>query len=427
METLTLVTAVSRAQNLRKIYSTISKSLRGVALDVRWILVFDAPGNTSADTADLISSAKDLKITKAIYPGEPKQWGILQKNHGMDLIKGGWYHLLDDDNIVHPEFFKSIHSAIVNHPGKRAFSFGQLRRDFRGNLSSGPDKMKPGHIDNTMFVVSMDLIGSSRYDVKHAGIEDYHFFKSLYDKDPGSFVFLDEFICYYNYLRDFPEFEPKSNRALVTLADSNVSNFSELTHPSLKAYANKIGCDFHVINTRKYPGHNINYEKFQMADMLRYYERILYVDTDVLIRPSAPDIFARVEPGAFGGMDEAKHIVFWSEESIRGQFSPFGWSGKWNGRHLNAGVMVLDKTHLDIFREPVVTDIPYWDQPYINFRLQDSRWLVNELAPEYNFLVFHHYLSPGRLKETAHFLHFAGGTPTEGKISAIKEELASWK
>lgn len=198
-----LVTAVSRPENLPKIQRSIVEAHSRSSLRVKWILVVDQLADVSMDRLLSFQKAKH-RVQVLLYPDGSSKFGVLQKNFGMGHVKDAFYHCLDDDNIVHPRFFHKIHVAMEENPGKRAFVFGQERWDHTGTLKASRDLMLPGKIDNTMFVVHDSLIGDLRYDYGKAGFEDYYFFRKLYEENAADFVFLDEILSYYNYLRHYP-------------------------------------------------------------------------------------------------------------------------------------------------------------------------------------------------------------------------------
>ena len=80
-------------------------------------------------------------------------------------------------------------------------------------------------------------------------------------------------------------------KALVTIASGEYFlRMAALTHPTLRAYAERIGADF--IHWSDTSGHAIpEYKKLDVAGLLDIYDRVLYVDTDVIIRDDAPDVF----------------------------------------------------------------------------------------------------------------------------------------
>ena len=78
----------------------------------------------------------------------------------------------------------------------------------------------------------------------------------------------------------------------------------------MKKYAERIGADFIHINRRKINYNktkNVNpvlFEKYQLYDILQNYDRALYIDSDVLITPNAPNIFDEVPFDVIGGVFE---------------------------------------------------------------------------------------------------------------------------
>lgn len=81
------------------------------------------------------------------------------------------------------------------------------------------------------------------------------------------------------------------NKTLYTLCVNDyVPDLCELTLPNHKAYADKIGADFVVINERKYPEWHPTYEKVQIWELGVDSDWNIHVDADILIHPSMPDV-----------------------------------------------------------------------------------------------------------------------------------------
>lgn len=421
---LNLVTALSRPSNIPSILQSMGCVIDVPAIRLRWIVVYDAESESSPPPVELEEATKSMIATVVPVPWTKGacRFGINQKNYGIDHAETGYYHLLDDDNIVHPAFFKRVAEVIKANPDKRAFGFNQLRWDQHGDLPCRADRMIPGRIDNTMFVVHTDFIGSKRYDLAKAGMEDGFFFQDLYHQDPNAWVFVDEYVTYYNYLSQ----KGPERRAVVTMGDERFSPITDQTFPWIEKYAQRHGAKFIALRDRKYPDVNICYEKFRLEKIIASYDRVLYVDGDVLVRPDAPDLFALVPTEKFAAMDEAAHIHFWNEGRIREQFEPYGWEGPWNGVHFNAGVMLLSKAHRGIFRNTIITDKMYWDQPYFNVAVLREKIPFFSLPREWNFLAYHPYKISDGLRARAWFTHFSGDQPFEDKVRDIATMIASW-
>lgn len=200
---INLVTAVSRPINLKRVYQSILQSLKRSSLKAKWILVVDGPNVIPAGVWETLQKGP-VQVELLIHSGGKCSYGIAQKNLGMASIVTGFFHCLDDDNIVHPDFFSGLERAMRAAPGKRAYAFGQKRWDNVKSLTAAPDRMEYGKIDNTMFVVHQSLIGDKRYDLTRSGREDFHFFRGLYDLYPDEFVFISETLAYYNFIKYFP-------------------------------------------------------------------------------------------------------------------------------------------------------------------------------------------------------------------------------
>lgn len=72
---------------------------------------------------------------------------------------------------------------------------------------------------------------------------------------------------------------------------------TEITFPFMRAYAHKIGADFHIIDTVKFPGFPARYEKLQIYELGRQHKNDwnIYIDSDALIHPDMLDITTYIE------------------------------------------------------------------------------------------------------------------------------------
>jgi hypothetical protein len=81
-----------------------------------------------------------------------------------------------------------------------------------------------------------------------------------------------------------------------TVYTLNVGNYAPeicaLTYPLLRAYARKIGADFHVIGERKFPEWPMDYEKLQIHELAREHgnDWNIYIDSDALVSPDMFDV-----------------------------------------------------------------------------------------------------------------------------------------
>jgi len=86
--------------------------------------------------------------------------------------------------------------------------------------------------------------------------------------------------------------------------------FKIYSHDSFQKYADKINADFVVIDSPKINYTNtktinpLKFEKYQVYEILEEYERVLFIDNDILITPHAPNIFLEVPQDKIGGLYE---------------------------------------------------------------------------------------------------------------------------
>lgn len=205
-------------------------------------------------------------------------------------------------------------------------------------------------------------------------------------------------------------------KAVVTLCiGDRFSELSRLSHPHIKAYANKIGADFVVISDRSFTTPVICYEKLQIKSLLQRYDRIFYVDTDVYIRSHCPDIFSIVPFGWFGAFSEGAWMDRWHSLRLGGE--QFGFNKdhlrQWEKRYFNAGVMVLDKTHRNVFIAPEVFHNNFEDQTWMNIQvLTKAANRFVDIGPHFDRMS--HLDWANRLE--SFIIHYAGGRYEEMRM-----------
>ncbi len=207
-------------------------------------------------------------------------------------------------------------------------------------------------------------------------------------------------------------------KAIVTLCIGEGSGgFSQYSHPIFQRYAEKVGADFICINTPMIKpavcpaGINpLLFEKYQLFDILENYDRALYLDSDIIITPHAPNIF-----------DIVPH------ERVAGVFEDFGMDAEdrrarikavqvtlgdlgWTEGYMNSGVIVVSRAHRAAFRlylkyPPV--DCKY-EQTSTNWYLRKVAGDIIGLDYKWNYMgISRVFYGPNYRR--AYILHYAGG------------------
>lgn len=190
--------------------------------------------------------------------------------------------------------------------------------------------------------------------------------------------------------------------ALYTIiAGETYKRLSNITHKYMKLYSENISADF-IVDEQRLPSSSyfdlmkwMTTAKFKIRDLLRDYDRVLYVDADILIFPNSPNIFNIVPTNKFGIFEEG-YIA-------RGNFLQFSSYVKAynsilkemklpqpnidrSSNYYNAGVFLASK-ETDIFDLPVsekIYNIKWADQNHINYLLGSKGTDVFKLPIEFN-------------------------------------------
>ncbi len=195
-------------------------------------------------------------------------------------------------------------------------------------------------------------------------------------------------------------------RAVVTIACGEFfERLAAITHPTLRAYADKLGADFIVWDN--YRGHTIpNYQKLELARLLDQYDRILFLDTDVLVRDDAPDIFELVPEDQVGMLEESLYCDR-TIDVIQYMIGVGYDARQWDRKYYNTGVLVLSQRHKNLFAQPAVELNHLGEQTYVNLMISRTQTKVFPLPYRFNRMYFMDWLY-GEDRCDAYFIHYAG-------------------
>jgi hypothetical protein len=219
------------------------------------------------------------------------------------------------------------------------------------------------------------------------------------------------------------------NRAIVTISCGDFyRQMAAITHPTIKAYADKLGADFIVWDD--YGGHAMpHYQKLELGKLLHQYQRVLYVDTDILVRDDAPDIFAIVPEDSLGALEEGQYYSNRKEWTLHymqsNGYEPFDW----DGRYFNTGVLVLSQAHRDLFVQPPVEIDNFREQTYLNVLFATNRTKIFELPHRFNrvYCMDGYY---GEQRFDSYIMHYAGinaSLPESEQLELTRADLATWQ
>lgn len=224
-------------------------------------------------------------------------------------------------------------------------------------------------------------------------------------------------------------------KAIVTVCiGDEFVHLSKLTHPTIKKYADRIDAEFIVINTCATTPH---WEKFQINELLNKYDRIIYLDTDLIVRDDCPDLFDIVPYNQMGAFSESKFVP--REYSLLETAKSYGIDPSkmnWNGKYYNTGVMVISKCHKKLFSRPEIEVSNFYEQGYLNlvisreesFRTKEDIPLMFDLSYHFNRMTCLDI--SGETRHASYIIHYAGyhyfTQPGEIEL-IIKDDLKKWE
>lgn len=219
-----------------------------------------------------------------------------------------------------------------------------------------------------------------------------------------------------------------SDIALVTVgAGGHAEQMLAITEPYMREYAARVAADFVKLDWPGHPAWPMS-AKFGIARALDHYHCIAYVDADVLLRPGCVNLFAQCKPWEMGIVDalpfhrqnprstaEAEHQEFRRAMGFPAVDLPW---------YLNAGVMVVPKSHRELLLPPT-TPMPNGfcsEQDHTNCRLLDSGMPYKLLDRRCNW---QWWTDPDFVKAPPDaVLHFCG--LRQGRLKELAKWAAKW-
>jgi hypothetical protein len=211
-----------------------------------------------------------------------------------------------------------------------------------------------------------------------------------------------------------------ARRAVVTLAIGREGReMLDLSGPFMERYAARIGAEFAPITERRIRHRlqwrkarvNLHLEKFQLGDLLDTVDRILYLDADILVSPSAPDFFALTMPEELGVVEDPGEENAWKRaEEMAAISTQRGDLCSPAPPYFNAGVLVLSQAHRELLRfDPARLAPGRWpDQTYLNYESARQNLPRRYLDSKANYLPGTPGWEDPAARRAAWAVHYAG-------------------
>ena len=140
---------------------------------------------------------------------------------------------------------------------------------------------------------------------------------------------------------------------VVTLSDKSVEEYTRHTIPIIQRFAKQWGAEFLCLDNPdpffKRKGF-WNYRTRVFYELLSLYDRIIYMDSDIVINKTCPNLFHQVPADTVGLVFEDKGSRKPNRmERIQEVIRTLGPNPNWKEGYLNAGFYVVSSIHKDIF------------------------------------------------------------------------------
>lgn len=223
-------------------------------------------------------------------------------------------------------------------------------------------------------------------------------------------------------------------RLVVTRCDENAAELAKLTHPILECYAKTWEADFKILDHKEEwmtDYEMCHYRILKLYDLLDEYDRIVVIDSDIVIMPGCPDPFTIVDPEKIGSIYEdvgsrripRRHVLM----NIQRKYGDVGW----REGYINTGFFVVSKKHKEIFQ---IIKGEFWtgfgyDDALIGWQIHKYDFEVQELPFKWNHMsMFSEPWNDNANRFDSYIIHYAGAANFPDDASGRKagsNDLAS--
>ena len=214
--------------------------------------------------------------------------------------------------------------------------------------------------------------------------------------------------------------------SLVTIVSgTQYQSLATITHLTFQNYANKIGAEFVVVKGDEWG-------RLKAYDLLDKYDRIIFLDTDIIIREDAPSLFQVIPEEWFGAYNLGECFYpfdlkgFVQSHNLDPLNEPFS-----EKHYYSAGVLVFSKKHKPIFEQPPYKiDSKENFEPWFNYQLNKHLFplsTIKNIGARFNRMPFFDNCNHGRLE--FYFIHYAQLLKSMGLENLKKliiEDLLLW-
>lgn len=182
---LTIITPCCRSENLETMITSIDFD----KVD-KWIIVYD----TSKKRTYEHMKTDNEKIVQVDCSDEGST-GNCQRNFAIDMVEDGFIYFLDDDNIMHPDFFKDIYPELCDEHNVYTFNCQRYKKSVQ--YGNNP---RVHFIDTSMYVVHTKVIKDTRWLVNRYNADGEFIEEVIFKNNDKKFNYINKVGAFWNRL-----------------------------------------------------------------------------------------------------------------------------------------------------------------------------------------------------------------------------------
>jgi len=203
MQTINIITRCTRPNNLPKVMDSVFHKVPS-NLKINWHVLFDTVPLKDIDAGILSTISSNNTKIHFVRGGD----GGLLYPQSTKLIKtfdkDSWFYFLDDDNIIHEDFYKHVggNTILENNSNHLIHVVSQQvdGKDFTGLdvRVATPENTGFQKTDIAQVIIKSELIDNYSFGASYAA--DGYFIQAVLDEHPEYFSYHNLVLSHYNYL-----------------------------------------------------------------------------------------------------------------------------------------------------------------------------------------------------------------------------------
>ena len=205
---------------------------------------------------------------------------------------------------------------------------------------------------------------------------------------------------------------------LIFIVSINRDNYLQYCLPSVELYCEKYNIDLKVVTTPKYNlpvtnEYNYNtFEKNQIYDFIDEYDRVLRLDSDVIVTPHCPNYFTTDPNYIYVSNEDVGSRKQQRTNEIKLIQQSLGKIKNWKNGYFNSGVILFSKQHKEIFniKELDLTKNlgSFKEQNVLNWKVHNLNFPIKDLGRDFNHTRIYEESWCNSDRKKANIIHYAG-------------------